>query len=87
VELRLSKVGAAAFQGQGRLVKHIHMAYRRACDSFAQIISPSQLNRFAEEYLGTMNLKSDGVVVPRSAETTTASDESEAVVNIAIGGS
>ena len=86
VELRLSRAGAPASHGQERLAKHVHTAYRRACESFSQIVSPGQLNRFVEDYVGTMNLRSDGVVVPRSAETTTASDESEAVVHIAVAG-
>jgi hypothetical protein len=83
IEHRMAQVGSASSHRLGRALQK---AYQRACESFSQIADDSHLNRFVEEYIGPMLLTSDGRVRPKRLETTTASDESEAVVNITVAG-
>ena len=85
-KLRLAQVGSESMQGLDRLEKAMRTAYARASDCFSRIASEAHLNRFVEDYIGPMVLCGDGRVKPRRLEMTTASDESEAVVNIAIAG-
>ena len=73
-------------QGADRLERAMRIAYARATDCFSQIASETHLNRFVEDCIGPMVLCNDGHVKPRRLEMTTASDESEAVVNIAVAG-
>lgn len=86
MEHRLAQTALAASEGVERFQRSIRIAYRRACENFAQILSGPVMNRFVEEFIGPMALTSDGRVEPRSAETTTASAEAEAVVNGSVAG-
>ena len=56
--------------------------------TLTEAVSPAKLNRFVEDWIGPIRVDADGSLHPLSLETTTASDESEAVVtsNIAGGG-
>jgi hypothetical protein len=87
-EHRLAQVGSESMQGPERLETAMRTAYARASDCFSRIASETHLNRFVEDYIGPMVLCGDGRAKPRRLATTTASDESEAVVtsNIAGGG-
>ena len=49
-------------------------------------VPSTRLNRFVEEYIGPMLLTSEGQVIPRSLETTTASALAEAVVKGSVEG-
>ena len=86
VEFRLAQVGSVAARGQEKLGQAVRTAYRRAHENFTQITADGHLNRFVEEHIGPMILTSDGRVVPRSLETTTASALAEAVVTISVAG-
>jgi hypothetical protein len=86
IEYRMARLGASSSQGQDRLGTALAKAYQRASESFTKIASDTHVNRFVEEYIGPMLLTSDGRVKPKRLETTTASGEPEAVVNIAVAG-
>ena len=97
LEGRLARVASLSCQGEERLTRCVRTAYRQVRERFAETVMPSQLNRFVEDYIGPMELTSAGTVVPKKLprplggassthETTTASDESEAVVNISVAG-
>lgn len=86
IEHRLAQVGSVAVRGQERLAQAVRTAYRRAKENFTQITSDAHLNRFVEEQIGPMLLTGDGLAIPRSLESTTASALAEAVVNVEVAG-
>jgi site-specific DNA recombinase len=86
LEGQLVRVAAGASDGQEKLGRAIRLAYRQACQDFAGITDEAHLNRFVEKYIGPMDVRADGIAIPRRLERTTASDESEAVVNSNIAG-
>jgi hypothetical protein len=86
IESRLSRVATSASEGVERLAKSVRNAYWRACEDFAQIMDLSRLNRFVEEQIGPMVLTAEGLVVPRTLESTMASAGAEAIVNSSIAG-
>jgi hypothetical protein len=69
--------------GDGKLVRSVHEAYRKLRVDFSNVGTAAQLNRFVENFIGPMEVRSDGSVGPK---TPVAPAEAEATVNSNIAG-
>ncbi len=64
----------------------VRQAIGEARDCLTDAMTSARLNRFVEDWIGPIRVDADGSLHPLSLETTTASDESEAVVTGNIAG-
>lgn len=82
----MMRTAQSANDNMDEFIHDVRQAISEVKDSLTDAVTPAKLNRFVEDWIGPIRVDADGSLHPLSLETTTASDESEAVVTSNIAG-